>query len=467
MPKAIIYVRVSDSRQVENTSLDGQERVCRDWCRTNGLEVERVFVERGESAKSDDRTQFQATFRYLAQVKKGSISCFLVYKFDRFMRDTDYGGMYRIQLRKLGVELTSATEKTDNTPTGKFLTTMLGAKDQLDNETRAERTLAGMKATLEKGRWQWPAPTGYQSGSKSGPSLVIDPVRGPLIARLFELVATGEHTKTSALAAVTALGLRSRKGAALTQETIRKILINTLYAGEIFIKTWGKSVEGDYEPLVSRSVFDRVQSVLTERAPAQVPHVTEREDFPLRGLILCHDCLKPVTASISTGKLGNKFGYYRCHRVKGHINAKAETVEAAFIDLLERLTPKQEQMELIERVFRSAWKGRAQTAATDAAALRPELAKQVARKERVLGQMADGVLSAEDFASLHKSTVKAIADLREPLAFAESDVLDIDSAIEYLTHILWNTSLSVANQRFTREKEDSAENVPRRLAVLQ
>jgi site-specific DNA recombinase len=439
--KAIIYVRVSDARQVENTSLDSQEKVCREWCHTNGLEVSRVFIERGESAKSADRTQFQAMFLHLTQAGKGSFSHVIVYKFDRFSRNVDDGAIYRMELRKLGIALRSATEATDDSPASKLFTTVLGGFAQFDNDMRAERTLAGMKATLEKGRWQWPAPTGYLSGSKMGPSLVIDPERGPLIAKLFELVATGEHTKSSALAAVTALGLRSRKGVPLTQETIRKILVNSLYAGELFIKSWGKAVKGDYDPLVSQSVFDRVQTVLMGRSPAQVPHVRERDDFPLRGLILCADCLKPVTASFSTGKLGNKFGYYRCHRVKGHINAKAETVEAAFIGLLERLTPKQEQMELIERVFRSAWSSRAQTAVTDAATLRRELAKQEARKERVLGQMADGVLSAEDFASLHKSTVEVIADLRERLAFAESDVLDLDSAIEYLTHLLWNTSL--------------------------
>jgi site-specific DNA recombinase len=328
MPKAIIYVRVSDARQVENTSLDSQEKVCREWCHTNGLEVSRVFIERGESAKSADRTQFQAMFLHLAQAGKGKFSHVVVYKFDRFSRNVDDGGMYRMELRKLGISLRSATENTDDSPAGRFLTTVLSAKDQLDNDTRAERTLAGMKATLEKGRWQWPAPTGYISGGKAGPSLIIDPERGHLIAKLFELVATGEHTKASALAAVTALGLRSRKGVPLTQETIRKILVNSLYAGEIFIKSWGKSVKGDYAPLVSQSVFDRVQSVLMARAPAQVPHVRERDDFPLRGLILCSVCLKPVTASRSTGKLGNKFAYYRCHRVKGHLNVKAETVEA-------------------------------------------------------------------------------------------------------------------------------------------
>jgi hypothetical protein len=94
-----------------------------------------------------------------------------------------------------------------------------------------------------------------------------------------------------------------------------------------------------------------VQSVLTGRAPAPVPHVRDREDFALRGLILCPDCDKPVTASRSTGKLGNKFGYYRCHRVKGHMNVGAGTIEAAFIELLERLVPKPERMALIKRVF--------------------------------------------------------------------------------------------------------------------
>ena len=55
--------------------------------------------------------------------------------------------------------------------------------------------------------------------------------------------------------------------------------------------------------------------------------------------------------------------------------------------------------------------------------------------------MADGDLSKEDFKSLHEGTITGIADLRERLAFAESDVLDLDSAIEYLTHLLWNTSV--------------------------
>ena len=63
MGQAVIYVRVSETRQIENTSLAGQEAVCREWCRVNDLQVVRVFVERGESAKSADWSEFQAMLK--------------------------------------------------------------------------------------------------------------------------------------------------------------------------------------------------------------------------------------------------------------------------------------------------------------------------------------------------------------------------------------------------------------------
>src|SRR5437868_12685967 len=112
MGKAVIYVRVSDARQIENTSLAGQETVCRGWCRENSLHVDRVFVERGESAKSANRPEFQAMFNLLALATKGSISHVIVYKFDRFSRNVEDGAAYRMELRKLGIALRSATEQT-------------------------------------------------------------------------------------------------------------------------------------------------------------------------------------------------------------------------------------------------------------------------------------------------------------------------------------------------------------------
>jgi len=441
--KAVIYVRVSYAKQIENTSLDSQQEVCRRWCNTHGLDVTRVFIEKGESAKSADRTEFQALFKFLEHSPKGSISHLVVYKFDRFSRNVQDGAAYMLRLKEMNIALRSATEATDETPAGKFLATMLSAVGQFDNDTRAERTLAGMQSRVEAGRWQWPAPLGYINGGKGEPSLLHDPEgRGELVAKLFELVATGEHTKASALAVVTALGLRSAKGAPLTQETIRKMLVNPVYAGHIYARAWNKLVQGDFVPLVSQRTFDRVQSVLAGRSTPCRRHVRSREEFPLRGLVRCPTCDKFVTASDSTGKSGGKFRYYRCHRGRGHMNVRAEVIEDAFIGLLNGLTPHPERRALLERLFRENWEQNAQAARNSAAAYRRELEAEQRRKKRILNQLADGVIGASDFSALNNEITERMEELNELLSVVERRDLSLDDLIEAVNHELWNTSIN-------------------------
>ena len=58
--QAIIYCRVSTKEQAEKGySLEGQEKDCRQFALNQGLNGVKVFVERGESAKTQDRTQLK------------------------------------------------------------------------------------------------------------------------------------------------------------------------------------------------------------------------------------------------------------------------------------------------------------------------------------------------------------------------------------------------------------------------
>ena len=352
--------------------------------------------------------------------------------------------MYRLALKKLNVSLVSATEKTDNSPSGKFLTTLLSAVAELDNDVRAERTVSGMRSRLTSGRWQWPAPLGYLNGAKDGPSLVIDPQRGPLILAMFELVSKG-HQKASALAIVTQRGLRAKRGGRINQETAGRILTNPIYTGEIVSAGWGIAVRGDFEPLVPQALFDKVQNILSGKSPVAVPHARDREDFPLRGLILCSECMKPVTASISTGKLGNKFGYYRCHRAAGHLNTKREIVEAGFSSLLDSMVPSAEDTERLRDALRTVWQERHANSANEAESLRRELGRLKARKERLLSQLADGVIEVDDFKRMSAVTAEAMAATQSQLDSLESISFDEDDAINYLEHVLWNTRNSWEN----------------------
>jgi DNA invertase Pin-like site-specific DNA recombinase len=44
---AVIYCRVSSKEQIDGTSLESQEVACRDYARSKGMSVLRVFVEQG------------------------------------------------------------------------------------------------------------------------------------------------------------------------------------------------------------------------------------------------------------------------------------------------------------------------------------------------------------------------------------------------------------------------------------
>lgn len=79
---ALVYVRVSSARQVENFSLGVQEQACREHCRSLGLEVARVFREEGESAKSADRTRLNELLDYCRQ-NNGSIAAVVVHSISR------------------------------------------------------------------------------------------------------------------------------------------------------------------------------------------------------------------------------------------------------------------------------------------------------------------------------------------------------------------------------------------------
>ena len=56
MKNIIVYVRVSSKEQLDGTSLEVQERICSDYAVRNDLEIVRIFKEKGESAKTTNRT---------------------------------------------------------------------------------------------------------------------------------------------------------------------------------------------------------------------------------------------------------------------------------------------------------------------------------------------------------------------------------------------------------------------------
>src|SRR5690349_4861561 len=128
---AVIYTRVSTKEQLDNFSLETQERDCRALCDRQGLSVERVFEERGESAKTDDRTELKALLAYCS-AHKATLHAVVVWKVDRFSRNTaDYLAL-RALLKRQGITLLSVNESLGDSASDWLLELMIAGFAEYD-----------------------------------------------------------------------------------------------------------------------------------------------------------------------------------------------------------------------------------------------------------------------------------------------------------------------------------------------
>lgn len=385
--RAVIYCRVSTKEQLANLSIPVQQRACMDYCAYQGIEVDKVFIEEGESAKTADRTQLKELLAYCRK-NQGRVHFLVVHMIDRLARNSYDHAIIRRHLAALGINLRAASQPIDDTPTGKAMEGMLSVFAQLDNEIKAGRAKDGMREAAQRGQWVWRAPLGYLHASRpeGGRTMIQDLARAHLVAKAFELVASGLCTLTSALEQVGEMGLRSLRGERLTLQTFKQMLANPVYAGRIVIPIWELDVKGNFEPLVDPHTWWQVQSFLSGDSSRITPHERNRPDFPLRGFAYCGQCRRPLTGSWSTGNQGRKYGYYHCPsgaRCKT-IKVRREVLEEDFIHLLASFKPQPQYLALFREVVLDVWKLRLKEVLDRRGALEGELRELKRKRDRLV-----------------------------------------------------------------------------------
>lgn len=436
--RAVLYCRVSTKEQTENLSLSIQEKLCRDYCRREGFDVVRVFVEEGESAKTADRTRLVEMLAFCRSAKP-RIDAVVVHSLSRFARNVADHHSVRNILLGTGTGLRSVTENIDNSSSGRLIETVIAALAQFDNDAKAERTIVGMKEANRRGRYTWVAPIGYlNSKSRSAvSSLIPDPERAPYIRKAFELAVTGNRTKEQILRAITALGLQTRTGRKLSPQTFNAVLSNPVYAGRLRAAKWGEEHAGDWEPLVSDTVFRQVQARYSVKRSA--PKRKDNPDFPLRRFVRCGKCETPLTGSNSTGRSG-RYAYYSCRKC-GAVRTPKAQLEPAFISLLERIKPKPSYLRLFRAIVMDCWQSERQSASSMREAVEGRIRALTANLERL-----DQAFLFER--AVDQMTYRTQRDrLRDELAVAElersdfrSDELDVEGVLTFAEHIFGNLS---------------------------
>lgn len=359
----VAYVRVSTDEQVQGTSLDMQQKACQDFAKAQGwnLSKESIFRDEGESAKATNRPQLLAMLEFCRQ-QQGAVEKCIVWKLDRFARNSDDHVMIRAILRKNGVSLVSVTEPIDDSPTGKLMETVLSGFAQFDNEVRTHRTTEGMKKRLEQGGWPHDAPVGYvKARTRDGiTSIAPHPEMGSKLTMFLEAFSTGQYTVKQAADLAYELGIRNGRGGKRTWQTIENTLKNPIYAGYIQSKyTNGNRYVGLHQPLISEVTYNKNQRILAGKQKAFTR--SDENDYPLRrDFLRCAYCGKFVTASAPRGASGIKYPRYGCIYCKTSIIGKkvskaSDEVHEEFRKILARIRYKEGRLKLFKRIVLQRW----------------------------------------------------------------------------------------------------------------
>lgn len=340
MPNAIAYTRVSSIEQVKDgNSLVTQKRLLTEYAGRNDMHLIKLFEERGESAKTADRTQLLAMIDYCIK-HKGEIDFLLVYKVDRLARNTkDYLNIREV-LNKQGIQICSITEHFDNTPMGRAMENIAAVFAQLDNDNRTERCGNGLMEAARDGRWVWPAPIGYVNGRDifGKKNVVLDPRKDyvEILRSSWELMDIGE-SETAALKHINQL-LQEKNYKTIPKNTFSRMLRNKLYIGMIESKKHGFCIQSPtIEPLLKDAdLFWRVQAIINGDKNCGNKYTKVNSKYPLRGILFCKNGHK-MTASSPKGRT-KCYPKYHCPKCRGlHMNYDVEEVDSKFIDYVKNI----------------------------------------------------------------------------------------------------------------------------------
>ena len=447
MKNGIIYCRVSSAEQVDGTSLESQEKVCREYAKRENINVVGVFIEKGESAKTANRTEYIKAISFCSE-KKNAVSYFIVYKIDRFSRNQADHIYIREKLKKYKTELRSVTEPIGNDPMGKMMEGILSTFAEFDNNVRTERSVNGMRERLKHGVWVWQAPLGYTRTEK-GANLSHDAKLAPYILLAFNEYAKGIHTFASLAEFLNVRGFVTRTGHDSTATLVEKMIKNPIYAG--IIKVWDMEIKGSFEPIISEQLYYQCNG---NRKRQNIPRLAKNPHFPLRKLVVCRSCSRPITGSTSTGHKGVKYPYYHHHKQTCSC-AKfipKEYFEQLFVEYLESITPSEKFEKIFKAVVIDIWKNNYKKFDEENEQIRKEISNFEIQRQRVFELHQSGIYDDEDFLSQKNLINKKITQKKLLLHETDAHEFNMEEALEYCFSFVRNTARTWRELEKTPEK---------------
>lgn len=301
---ACLYVRYSSSNQTEQ-SIEGQTRVCKEFCKRHNIRIVEVYADRATSASKDieKRVSF---LKMIKDSEKNLFDAVIVYKLDRFSRSRYDMANYKYRLKKNGVQLISATENITTDPEGIILESVLEGMAEFYSAELSQKINRGLRESAYKHNdIGGHPPLGYKTINKK---LVIDEETAPIVREAFRMYADG-HTVADICRTFNNRGWKTSRGAKFGKSSFSKMFHNERYIGVYTFHEY--RAENAIPAIIDRELWDRVQA----RVGAQKPSGTYKAKrvYLLSGKLFCGHCGAKMNGN-SNGNHG--YAYYECYGKK-------------------------------------------------------------------------------------------------------------------------------------------------------
>jgi len=325
----VIYTRVSTKEQADNNmSLSTQRKTCEQHANKVGLQINGYFGGTYESAKTDERREFNKMLAFVKRSKE-RITYIIVYSVDRFSRSGANAMYIADQLKKQGILVYSVTQPTDtSTASGRLQQNIQFIFSEYDNQVRREKCMDGVKEKLLIGIWCAPPPMGYDIVRREGKKEYVINKTGKLIGKGFLWKAEGISNEEVRLR-------MASHGLNLTKQRLSDILRNPFYCGLIVHKALeGSIIEGIQETAVSRELFLKVNGILSNHHQGYTVQ-SENDIIPLKRFLKCDEC-----GSYLRGYKAykNQKYYYKCNTPGCKCNKRADSLHETFREFVAGFT---------------------------------------------------------------------------------------------------------------------------------
>lgn len=480
-----IYCRVSTEEQSENGySIDEQERLLEEWCKKMGYVIYKCYSDRGISGKNiKDRPALK---ELLSDAKAGKFDMVISWKINRVSRKLEDVLKIVNLLEKNNITFKSYSEPFEtDTPAGRMQFQMMALIGEFERGTIAQNVKMGMIAKAKYGNWCGGRVLGYDLVPNNSPEeekkgknkLEINEKEAEIVRFIFN-----EYSKGKGYKAITnkmnKLGYKTKKGNNFSVGSIRDILTNPVYIGEIRYnvrQNWSEKrrrninpnpirVKGKHEAIIDRELWDKVQLIL-ESKKGKPSRIYDGE-YPLTGILRCPKCGAGMVISRTTNTLADgtkkRIAYYCCGNWKNKgtsvCNSNTIRVDKAnehVFKKIEELVSNEAMIKAVVKNINKERKDKVKPAKRLLGDIDKELEKLDKRKRKIFEAYEDDILTKDEFQTRKNELnekIRILEEEKKPLLNTISEEVSEEIPYEFIKDILMNFS-KVLNSSVSREQQ--------------